>query len=171
MSYVQALHTIVGLTRTRERATRTRHTRLAKPPDRASECPVSTGNSKMDVDSRVGPLESAPPAQLPGHADGTDRRAVAGSGRPACPTAIPTARSCIRVSSLYWELKDGCGQSCEATRVGTPSPASRPCRRHRPTGTRSVRPAGMSDGHPDRPIVHPSVQSLLGTERWMCTVV
>ena len=34
-----------------------------------------------------------------------------------------------------------------------------------------VRPAGMSDGHPDRPIVHPSVQSLLGTERWMWTVV
>ena len=59
----------------------------------------------MGVDSCVKPLESAPPAQLPGHADGTDRRAVAGSGRPACPTAIPIARSCIRVSGLYWEVK------------------------------------------------------------------
>ena len=37
----------------------------------------------MDVDSCVSPLESALPAQLPGHADGTDRRAVSGSGRPA----------------------------------------------------------------------------------------
>ena len=34
-----------------------------------------------------------------------------------------------------------------------------------------VRPAGMSDGHPDRPIVHPSVQSLLGAQRWLWTVV
>jgi hypothetical protein len=58
-------------------------------------------------------------------------------------------------------------------RVGTPCPAARPSRRHRPTGSRRVRPAGMSDGRPDRPIVHPSVQSrsLLGTERWMGTVV
>ena len=56
--------------------------------------------------------ESALPARLPGHPDGTDRRAAA-------------------------------------------------------------MPAGMSDGRPDRPIVHPSVQSrsLLGTERWMGTVV
>ena len=66
----------------------------------------------MGVDSRVKPLESALPAQLPGHA-GPDRRAVAGSGRPACPTAVPTARSCIELSSLYWELKDGCGQLCQ----------------------------------------------------------
>ena len=57
------------------------------------------------------------------------------------------------------------------TRVGTPSPAARPCRRHRPTGSLWVRPAGMSDGHPDSPIVHRTIQSLLGTERWMWTVV
>jgi len=84
--------------------------------------------------------ESALPARLPGHPDGTDRRAAAGSGRPACPTAVPTARSCIRVSShgLYWELKDGWGQLCWATRVGTPSPAARPCRRHRSTGSRRL---------------------------------
>jgi hypothetical protein len=75
----------------------------------------------MDVDSCVSPLESALPAQLPGHADGTDRRAVSGSGRPACPTAIPIARSCIELSSLYWEVKDGCGQLCQPTRVGTPA--------------------------------------------------
>jgi hypothetical protein len=134
----------------------------------------------MDVDSCVGQLESAPQTRLPRHADGTDRRSVAGSGRPACPTAIPIARSCIRVasqlgserwmwtvvfgnssrhpktacpamptaltdgavsgsgrpacptaipiarscielSSLYWEVKDGCGQLCQPTRVGTPA--------------------------------------------------
>ena len=49
------------------------------------------------------------------------------------------------------------------TRVGTPSPAARPCRRHRPTGSLWVRPAGMSDGHPDSPIVHRTLQSLLGS--------
>ena len=96
----------------------------------------------------------------------TDGQSLGPAGR-----AIPTARSGIRVASLYWEVKDGCGQLCEATRVGTPSPAARPCRRHRPTGSRWVRPAGMSDGHPDRPIVYPSLQSLLGSERWMWTVV
>ena len=129
----------------------------------------------MDVDSCVGPLESALLAQLPGHADGTDRRTVSGSGRPACPTAIPIARSGIRVASLYWELKDGCGQLCWATRlgVGTLSPAARPCRRNRPTGSLWVRPAGMSDGHPDSPIGNRTLQSLLGSERWtrMWTVV
>jgi hypothetical protein len=66
---------------------------------------------------------------------------------------------------------DGCGQLCQPTRVGAPSLAARPSRRHSPTGTRWVRPAGMSDGRPDRPIVHRTIQSLLpvGTERWMCT--
>jgi len=127
----------------------------------------------MDVESCVVPLDSALPAQLPGHADGSDRRTVSGSGRPACPTAIPIARSCIELStgSLYWELKDGCGQLCCATRVGTPSPAARPCRRQRPTDSLWVGPAGMSDGHPDSPIVNRTLQSLLGTERWMWTVV
>ena len=51
--------------------------------------------------------------------------------------------------------------------VGTLSPTARPCRRHRPTSSRWDRPAGMSDGRPDRPIVYPSCQSLLGSERWM----
>jgi hypothetical protein len=101
----------------------------------------------------------------------TNRESVAWSGRPACPTAIPIARAGTRVASLYWEVKDGCGQLCWATRVGTPSPAARPCRRHRPTGSLWVRPAGMSDGHPDSPSGYPSRQSQLGSERWMWTVV
>ena len=89
----------------------------------------------------------------------TNRESVAWSGRPACPTAIPIARAGTRVASLYWEVKDGCGQLCWATRVGTPSPAARPCRRHRPTDSLWVRPAGimMSDGHPDSPIVHRTI--------------
>jgi hypothetical protein len=37
--------------------------------------------------------------------------------------------------------------------------------------SRWVRPAGMSDGHPDSPIVNRTLQPLLGTERWMWTVV
>ena len=37
--------------------------------------------------------------------------------------------------------------------------------------SRLVRPAGMSDGHPDSPSGYPSRQSLLGSERWMWTVV
>ena len=129
----------------------------------------------MDVEGCVWPLrlasESALPAQLPGHADGADRRAASGSDRPACPTASPIARSGIELSSLYWDVKDGCGQSCQPTRVGTPSPAARPCRRRRPTGSLWVRPAGMSDGQPDSPIVHRTIQSLLGCERWMWRVV
>ena len=39
----------------------------------------------MDVEECAGPLESVLSAQLPGHADGTDRRAVAGSGAPLKP--------------------------------------------------------------------------------------
>ena len=35
----------------------------------------------------------------------------------------------------------------EATRVVTPRPPDRPCRRHRPTGSRWARTAGTSDGH------------------------
>ncbi len=58
-------------------------------PDRVSNSPVPTGKWEMDVEGCVGPLESVLPAQLPGHADGIDRRAVAGSGRPACPTPGP----------------------------------------------------------------------------------
>ena len=42
----------------------------------------------MDVESCVSPLESALPAQPPGHADGTDRRAVSGSG-PTVTDAVP----------------------------------------------------------------------------------
>jgi hypothetical protein len=72
----------------------------------------------------------------------TNRESVAWSGRPACPTAIPIARAGTRVASLYWEVKDGCRQLCWATRVGTPSPAARPCRRHRRTDSAgSGRPA------------------------------
>ncbi len=81
-------------------------------------------------------------------------RVVAGAGRPACPTAIPIARSSIELSSLYWEVKDRCGQLCQPTRVGTPSPAARPCRRHRPTGSLWVRayrdrrsPKGRDEPH------------------------
>ena len=39
----------------------------------------------MDVEECAGPLESVLSAQLPGHADGTDRRVVAGSGAPLKP--------------------------------------------------------------------------------------
>ncbi len=35
---------------------------------------------------------------------------------------------------------------------GTPSPAARPCRRHRPMGGCWVRPAGMCAGYPRSPI-------------------
>ena len=42
------------------------------------------------------------PADLTGHADGTNRRDVAASGRPACPAPIPTARSCIPLAT-HWQ--------------------------------------------------------------------
>ena len=58
----------------------------------------------MDVDSCVGALESAPPAQLPGDADGTDRRAgplgrptaTFGSARSSSTHATPP-----RLTSLF----------------------------------------------------------------------
>jgi hypothetical protein len=53
----------------------------------------------------------------------------------------------------------------------SPLESALPARLHRPTDSLWVRPAGMSDGHPDSPIVYPSRQSLLGSERWMWTVV
>ena len=46
------------------------------------------------------------PAQLPGRAVGTDRREAAGSGRPACPAAIPAARPACLVAGpsrgIFW---------------------------------------------------------------------
>ena len=44
----------------------------------------------MDVEECAGPLESVLSAQLPGHADGTDRRAVAGSGGGDVPSTTLT---------------------------------------------------------------------------------
>ena len=68
-------------------------------------CKVVLGLSSRHSESPASP--AAPPCDRR-----TDRRAVAGSGRPAYPTAIPIARSCIRVAGLYWEVhwRGGCGQ-------------------------------------------------------------
>ncbi len=77
-----------------------------QPPDRVSHSPVSAATCEMDVQACVRPLYSVFPAELTGHADGTDRWHVDGSGRPACPTAIPIVRSCIELSSLYWVTED-----------------------------------------------------------------
>ena len=59
----------------------------------------------MDVGECAGPLESGLSARLPGHADGTDRRVVAGSGAPSNPRpaggasggppAQPLQRDCV----------------------------------------------------------------------------
>jgi hypothetical protein len=57
-------------------------------------------------------------------------------------------------SSRLRTVKLLCRCACFAVK---PGPAARPSRRHRPTGTRWVRPAGMSDGRPDRPIVHRTI--------------
>ena len=50
------------------------------------------------------------PAELPGPAVGSDRRDAAGSGRPACPPAIPAARSACLVASrprgsIFWSVR------------------------------------------------------------------
>jgi len=46
------------------------------------------------------------------------------------------------------------------TQLGAPSRSDRPCRRHKPTGCRCVRTAGMPGAHPNRPIVYPTRHSL-----------
>jgi hypothetical protein len=52
----------------------------------------------------------------------------------------PGRRSQRSRGSFWWVRNLKVGDS------GTPSPAARPCRRHRPTGRCWVRPAGMSAG-------------------------
>ena len=75
------------------------------------------------------------PAQLPGRAVGTDRWDAAGSGRPACPPAIPAARSACLVASPS-RGKSYLVRNLKVGDSGTPSPAARPCRRHSREKTR-----------------------------------
>jgi hypothetical protein len=68
--------------------------RVAAQPN-TKALPVRTSSApghhlKRISSKRQHDLPRVLPAKLTGHADGTKRWAVAGSGRPSCPTAIPT---------------------------------------------------------------------------------
>ena len=76
-----------------------------------------------------------PTAQTDGQPPGPAGRHVRRPSRPPDRASSGVSSHGLRV---YWELKDGWGQLCWATRVGTPSPAARPCRRHRSTGSRRL---------------------------------
>ena len=65
-------------------------------------------------------------------------------GYPRSPTGLLGCRP-LSGYLLVW-----CASCCSWC-SGAPSPAARPCRRHRPTGGCWVRPAGMSGGYPRSP--------------------
>ena len=128
----------------------------------------------MDVDSCVGPLESAVtrhpqpscPAMPTAQTDGQCwvRPAGMSDGHPDSPIVHRTSQYLLGTERWMWTVVLG-----HSSRHSQPSCPAMPTAQT--DGQCWVRPAGMSDGHPDSPIVHRTSQSLLGTERWMWTVV